>query len=85
MVAEPALEKALSFSDPNTVLLVCNVKRADYKGNSSYPYRTDKNIRLKTVPTFGVVRFPAMSVEMTLEEGDILKEDLMQDVLNAKL
>ena len=77
--AEPALEKAFSIDDKNTVLLICNVKRSEYKGVTDFIYRRDKNIRLTTVPTIGKIS-PSMHVEMKLEEDQILNEELLNEI-----
>jgi len=71
-LADPVLHKIL-YSCPKAIVLVAKVQREAYKGNPNYPYRTNKLVRLVTVPT--VMKW---GTRERLEEGQCADEGLVQ-------
>ncbi|KAL9655105.1 hypothetical protein ABK040_008886 [Willaertia magna] len=48
----PEIENQCKSKDESSVVVLkCIVERSQYKGNSSYPYRTHTDLRVKGIPT----------------------------------
>eukprot|EP01098_Paradermamoeba_levis_P012910 TRINITY_DN575_c0_g1_i1.p1 TRINITY_DN575_c0_g1~~TRINITY_DN575_c0_g1_i1.p1 ORF type:complete len:128 (-),score=28.46 TRINITY_DN575_c0_g1_i1:130-513(-) len=57
-------------------LLECPVKRAEYKGNPNYPFRTHSKVQLKAVPTF--IRWTSEGPQKRLVEGECTASALLK-------
>lgn len=71
--ALPILERALRTANGlPIVLVIADVVRGEYKGNPSYAYRTNKQLKLRGVPT--LYRWGETGPTQRLVEGEITDE-----------
>ncbi len=79
--AKPLIDSKLSQLTESTALVIANVDRDAYRGNPSYPYRTDPRFEIQCVPTF--IRWQDGKKVHALNDLQCQNEDLVDDMLTS--